>query len=122
MGNRPYPTDPFLLSGRDADKMEETKFINSPLGENMLRLVGKQVANFLKLDNPELYVSLCFNPVGKEYSYINEGQDHDEFYTEEDTVDPLVLESEESAQASEPKVYLKTIKTESNPLEDKYFY
>ena len=118
MGNRPYPTDPFLLCGRDADKMEETKFINSPLGENMLRLVGKQVANFLKLDNPELYVSLCFNPVGKEYSYINEGQDHDEFYTEEDTVDPLVLESEESAQASEPKVHLKTIKTESNPLED----
>ena len=123
IGTRPYPTSPFLYCGKDGEQMNDSKFINSPLGENALREIGKQVASFLKLENPELYTSLCFNP-GFD-SFINEeNQDRDEFYTEGDTEDPLGYENDEQgpdfgeALVSESKVHLKTIKTEPNLLED----
>ena len=125
VGARHYPTDPFLFCGKDGEQMNDSKFINSPLGENALREIGKQVAIFLKLKNPELYTSLCFNP-GFD-SFINEeSQDQDKFYTEEDTEDPLVHENDEQepdygeALVTESKVHLnlKTIKTEPNPIEE----
>ena len=125
VGARHYPTDPFLFCGKDGEQMNDSKFINAPLGENALREIGKQVAIFLKLKNPELYTSLCFNP-GFD-SFINEeSQDQDKFYTEEDTEDPLVHENDEQepdygeALVTESKVHLnlKTIKTEPNPIEE----
>ena len=54
---------PFLHCGRNSKSSvnEVLKLVNTPVGVNYLRDVGKDVAKFLKLENYERYLSLCFN-------------------------------------------------------------
>lgn len=41
-----------------------SKFINQPMGKHKIEDVGKEIANFLKLDNPNTYTSHCFRRTG----------------------------------------------------------
>ena len=54
------PDCPFLYTGRCATLTKPSRYINSPIGENALRTIGKDIANFLGLENPEKFTGHCF--------------------------------------------------------------
>ena len=51
---------PFFFTGRAATNTRVSKFVNSPVGANALRDVGKDIANYLKKPNPEGFTGHCF--------------------------------------------------------------
>ena len=51
---------PFFFTGRVNTGTRGSKFVNSPLGHNTLRDVGKDIANYLKKPNPEGFTGHCF--------------------------------------------------------------
>ena len=51
---------PFFFTGRADTASGTSKFVNSPLGENSLRNVGRDIASWLGLENAENYTGHAF--------------------------------------------------------------
>ena len=54
------PTGPLLFTGRPALDTKPSRYINSALGENSLRNVGIDIANFLGLPDAKPFTGHCF--------------------------------------------------------------
>ena len=51
---------PFLYTGRADTASGTSKFYNSPIGENTLRKIGQDIANWLGLENADKYTGHTF--------------------------------------------------------------
>ena len=59
-GIKIQPEDAFFKTGRAPTAKLPSKFLNTPIGHNQLGNIGKHIATYLNLPNPDAFTGHCF--------------------------------------------------------------